>query len=272
MVFGLIAAGFTSLGLLAVAGAGGWMRRNVGLMAAVAAGALITVSILHLAPEALAASASAPAFMLAGFAAGYLLHRVVLALAPATDEGRAAAAATTPVAAIALHSFVDGAAYTITFAHDFAAGALTALGLMLHEVPEGVIVFILLQRAGVATRPALGIAFLAAAATTPLGAAATLPIVAAIDAQTLAAAFAATAGMLLYVAAGHLLPHVEREPAVRAVPALAMGVALAAGAVSMHDHDHHGHDHDHAGHAAHAHAADDPRPIFAAPPPRPSGG
>lgn len=265
IAFGLVAASFTTLGIAAVALIGARAEAHSGTLAAFAAGTLICITLLHLIPEALMMTPRAPLFMFIGFAGAYFLNRGVLALAGGRD-GSGWAVGLTPVLAIATHSFVDGLAYAVTFSVDFVTGALTALGLILHEAPEGIIVFGLLKASGLRTFSAFVLAFLAAAITTPLGAALATVFVGGLSADALGAIFAATAGLLLYVSAGHLLPHVEREPAVKTLPALILGGVIAVGAVSLHvhgDHDHgedHGHSahdgaahDDHAGHADHSH-------------------
>ncbi len=251
--FGLIAGTLTTLGLLAAVWRTAWTRDRAGLFAAFAAGALVTISLLHLTPEALAMSARGPQLMLIGFAFGFLLNRGVLALAE--GRGRAdLAGGLTPALGIATHSFIDGVVYAVTFSVSFATGLLTAVGLVLHEVPEGVIVFALLRGAGFSTGHAFWLAFLAAAVTTPLGAAVAYPFVSSINEATLGDLFALAAGLLLYVGAGHLLPHVERERSRLATPVAALGALVGVAMTLTHSHGDHGHAHggahDHSTHEA----------------------
>ncbi len=234
--FGLLAALVTTLGLGAALLANRWVRAQTGTFAAFAAGSLICIVLLHLLPEALAASPRAPVFVLLGFAGAYLLNRGVLSFARG-QRMQQLAGGITPMVAIGVHSFLDGAAYSVTFGVDWTTGMLTALGLIVHEAPEGIIVFTLLCAAGFSARHALVLSFLSAAVTTPLGAAIAHPFVERLSPAALGEAFSLTAGLLLYVGAGHLLPHVEREPARRALPALALGAFLAITAVRFHVHD-----------------------------------
>jgi zinc transporter ZupT len=53
-----------------------------------------------------------------------------------------------PILGIGFHSFVDGVIYSITFVAEIFTGALTALGMVLHEFPEGIIAFVHLQQGG----------------------------------------------------------------------------------------------------------------------------
>lgn len=237
IVFSLLAAAITTLGLVGVTLSPLRVNASMGLFAAFAAGVLVSVTLLHLAPHALLASRDAPALMFAGFASGFVLNRGVLTLAE-RQGGAQLALGVTPALGVAFHSLIDGVAYAVNFAVSFPTGLMTAAGLMMHELPEGVIVFGVLRGAGLKRPMAFLWAFLAAAATTPLGALAAQPLVGALEPQLLAHLFAFTAGVLLYVGAGHLLPHVERESSVAVLPVAAAGALVGVAMEAMHDHDH----------------------------------
>ncbi len=237
IVFSAIAAAVTTLGLVAVTLSPVRVKASVGLFAAFAAGVLVSVTLLHLAPHALLASPKAPPLMLAGFASGFLLNRGVLSLSE-RSAGAQLALGITPALGVAFHSLIDGVAYAVNFAVSVPTGLMTAAGLIMHEMPEGVIVFGLLHGAGLTRRAALIAAFAASAATTPLGALIAQPVVGHLDPQTLAQVFAFTAGVLLYVGAGHLLPHVERETRLVVIPIAAAGALVGAVMEAAHDHDH----------------------------------
>lgn len=258
VAFALAAMGVTAIGVAAAAARAPWTQAQAGLIAAFAAGSLICVAILHLVPEALAASAAAPAWILAGFGAAYLIDRGALGVRRGKG-GAGLAGALAPTLAIAAHSFIDGVAYAVAFSASWATGALAAVGLMLHELPEGVIVFSLLLRAGASPLKASALALATAGAATPLGAALAWPVAASLDTAALGALFAVAAGALLYLGAVHLLPHAEREPVERALPALALGALLSIGGAQLHQHvKPHGHVHAAAELAA--------RPMFREPP------
>jgi ZIP family zinc transporter len=99
--------------------------------------------------------------------------------------------------------------------------------MVLHEFPEGIITYLLLVRGGLTERKAAGLAFVAAAATTPLGMLVSYPLISAIDPQTLGALLSLSAGALVYVGATHLLPRAEQEQKKFSLVALAGGVLVA---------------------------------------------
>lgn len=252
LFFGLIAAFVTTLGLLAVALRSDWSQRYAGLFGLAAAGMLSTMVFLHIMPEAFALSVNAPIWIAAGFFGGLLINFSVRALFPEREGASMPHEAITPVLAIAIHSFIDGVVYAITFAASFSAGVFAAFGLILHEFPEGVIAFAILRRHGVSNRSAFLWAFAAAAFTTPLGVLVSGPFMYAIGGETVGVLFALSAGLLLFVATGPLMAPLKDTPPMRGLLALTIGVAMATALalVSLpgHDHSHFGHGHETPGH------------------------
>lgn len=251
LLFGLIAAAVTTFGLFMVALRGNWSERHSGLFALAAAGLLATMAFTHLLPEAFALSLNASNWLVAGFFGGLVLNYLVRVLFPEREGSTVPTEAITPIVAIAIHSFIDGIVYSVTFAASFESGVSASLGLILHEFPEGVIAFAILRRHGVSTRKSFLWAFLAAAATTPLGVLVSGPFVYGLGEPVLGALFALSAGLLIYVATGPLMAPLRETPPVRGLCALAVGVLIAVGLMLLpfHSHDHdHQHIDPHAGH------------------------
>lgn len=247
LAFGLIAAFVTSVGLLLVATRGDWSRRHSGLFALAAAGMLLTLTLLHIAPEAFATTNRAPEMLLTGFLGGLFLSFVIRAFFPDDGGPGTKSEAFTPLIAISIHSFIDGVIYAVTFAASFEAGVFTSLSLILHEFPEGVIAFAILRRYGYTNRGAFIGAFLASALTTPLGVLVAVPFVETMGTSMIGVLFALSAGLLLYVATGPLMAPMQQERPTRGLMALftGVGVALLVSLTPLHDHDH-----------AHEHAQD----------------
>ena len=250
LFFGLIAAFVTTLGLLAIAMRSDWSLRYADMFGLVAAGMLTTLAFLHIVPEAFALSGNASIWLAFGFFAGLILHYLIRALFPEKNETQLPSEAITPILAIACHSFIDGVVYSVTFAASFAAGVFTALGLILHEFPEGVIAFAILRRHGVSNKMSFIWAFLAAAATTPLGVLISGPLLFGLGDALLGNLFAISAGLLLFVATGPLMAPLKDMSPGRGLLALSSGVALAILLMTLpfagHDHAHLGHDHPHS--------------------------
>lgn len=255
LFFGLTAAFITSLGLLAVALRADWSARNADLFGLAAGGMLVTLTLLHIAPEAFSKADSAPIFILVGFLGGLLLNQATRLLQSQTAGSSGPSRpieALTPILAIGIHSFIDGVIYAVTFAASFESGVFAAVSLILHEFPEGVIAFAILRAAGTSNRGSFLWAFIAAAATTPLGVAVAGPFMFTVGEETLGQLFALSAGLLLFVATGPLLAPARQETPLRSLFAVGAGVLVAlaiALAPFAHHHGHLDHDHEEHGHA-----------------------
>lgn len=128
---------------------------------------------------------------------------------------------------IGFHSFLDGIIYSVTFNISIFTGLLAAIGMVLHEFPEGIVTFLLLERGGYSRRKATLYAFLAAAISTPIGTLVSYPFISQISDNGLGLLLALSAGALVYVGATHLLPEVERQNDRYSLISLALGVLIA---------------------------------------------
>lgn len=227
MVASLVACGVTTIGIFVISRHAQWAREHSAYFMCFAAAVLISVSFLHIIPESLAMSSVAPAFLLAGFLALHLFNRFLNLYVCHEYEREGWAVGIIPMLGIGFHSFIDGVIYSVAFSVSIFTGVLAAIGMILHEFPEGIVTFVLLERGGVAHRKAALYAFLAAAASTPLGALLSYPLIHRIQEPLLGALLAASAGALVYVGASHLLPAVERESPRFSMLALASGVLVA---------------------------------------------
>lgn len=245
-LLGLAAAGVSALALVLVHRAAGFTRAHAPVFAAFAGGVVVTLALVHLIPEALAMRPGASWLVLAGFAGGFGLHALVGA-ATRSSRARGRVSALAPVIAISLHSALDGTVFAVTAAVDAFTAVSTAAGLVVHEFPEALICFVLLQRGGFSDRDATVLAFLAAGATTLLAALGAGPFAPMLDEATLGALFALVAGLLLHVGAAHLLSEAAEAGLLRGLSAVAAGAGLAAVMTLFHSahHDHAGHDHTH---------------------------
>jgi len=225
--FSLVAAAVSLGGLLAVRRFDAWGRANSVLFAAFAAGVLIAASLVKLVPEAIeAAPAAAPFWLLGGYLFLYALGQI-MGRGEATSHEERRAVALIPVLGIALHSTIDGIIYSVAFSVDIFTGVMAVFGLVLHELPEGIVAYILLLRGGFARNRAFLLAFLASAATTPFGMLLSYPLVEDLEGVPLGVVLAAVAGALIYVSASHLVPHIEHESGRGRSRAFAAGLAVA---------------------------------------------
>lgn len=233
-LFSLLAATVTVSGLLLVRRHEALARANSALLAAFAAGILLSAALLQLLPDALAVTgAEAPFFALAGYLSLYGLGLAFTRPDHVSHEERRTIALV-PVLGIAIHSTLDGVVYSLSFAEDGGHGALAIAGLMLHEFPEGIIALGLLLRGGYSGGKAMLIALIATALTTPAGMLLSWPFLSVLSYEALALMMAFAAGALIYVSASHLMPHVEHEHRRGSGAAFLGGIVIAIAVLLMH--------------------------------------
>lgn len=227
----LVAAAVTTIGLFVIRRFESWARRNITYLTCFAAGVLISVSFLHIIPEALTMSPQGPIYLLGGYVFIHLFNRLITAQVHDRPSTADYALGLIPMLGIGLHSFIDGFIYSITFTVSLFTGVLTAIGMVLHEFPEGIITYIFLVHGGMDDKKALILAFLAAALTTPLGTLVSYPFIRQIDTPFLGNLLSLAGGALLYVGATHLLPREEREPRKHSLIAFGTGIVVAVGMI-----------------------------------------
>ncbi len=164
----------------------------------------------------------------------HLFNWVITAFVCQRDPDARATLGLIPLLGIGFHSFLDGMIYSITFTVSVFTGTLTAIGMVLHEFPEGIITYLLLLKGGFSEKNSLLLAFLAAAVSTPAGMAVSYPFISKVDDSLLGALLALSAGTLIYVGASHLLPQAEKERKRFSLLTLGAGIGVAIIIITSH--------------------------------------
>ncbi|MEX2490158.1 MAG: ZIP family metal transporter [Nitrospirales bacterium] len=225
----LLAGLVTTIGIYVIRHFEAWGRKNTTYFSCFAAGVLISVSFLHIIPKSFDMNDHAPWYLLGGYLALHFFNRFITVFV--CDKNPESAIGLVPLLGIGFHSLIDGVVYSITFSVSVFTGVLTAIGMVLHEFPEGIVTYVLLIRGGFTKKKASVLAFLAAALTTPLGTLISFPLISQIDKPMLGAMLSTSAGALVYVGATHLLPHAEHEPQKYSLVAFLGGILVAVGIV-----------------------------------------
>jgi len=217
----------TTIGIYIISKYERWGKEHSAYFASFAAGMLISVSFMHIIPKSFEMNETAPVFLLLGFLGVYLSNRLVRLYVCHEYERANYSMGLIPMLGIGFHSFIDGMIYSVTFNVSILTGVLAAIGMVLHEFPEGIVTFVLLERGGFSRKKSALYAFLAAAVSTPLGTLVSYPFINTIKPPTMGILLAISAGALVYVGASHLLPEVEKENRKYSVFTLATGVLVA---------------------------------------------
>ncbi len=227
LIASVLAACVTTAGIVVIYIYEEWGKRNCIHFMSFAAGVLISVSFLHIVPKSLQMSGQAPAFLLFGFFLLFFLNRYIHLFQSQDSKPVDYTVGIIPMWGIGLHSLLDGVIYSVTFNVSIFSGVLAAVGMILHEFPEGIVIFVLLNNSGYNTKKSAIYAFFAAALSTPVGAVLSFPFIEDLKGDALGIMMSISAGALIYVGATHLLPAAEHEQKRYTVLSLAAGILVA---------------------------------------------
>lgn len=252
-LFSLLASLVNGLGIVAAWTMTRWSLHHRHHFVGFSAGLLISIAFVHLIPESFERTSMAAFYLLAGFMTLSLVNGLIMTffeLNPymplvsrqldALEEGDpdshlVAKRFLTPMVGylfllgIGIHSFLDGMIYGVNFSVSIETGMLTALGLILHEFPEGLMTFLILKTCDIPHRQALIGTTVATAITTPLGTLIALPMLDLVTPVVLGCLLSFTSGLLLYIGCSHLLPELEQSTHAHRYVGLVLGIAVGVG-------------------------------------------
>ncbi|OGR45488.1 MAG: hypothetical protein A2X35_08235 [Elusimicrobia bacterium GWA2_61_42] len=212
ILFSVLAVIFTLAGAWAVLKFGGFSKLTLARALAYAAGVLISAALMDiipagfaLAPEAL--SYGALAALLALFTLeNYAAHSSCSEFMEECEVHHIGGVA---IAAMGLHSLLDGFNIAVGFAPGTVAGLNVALGVILHKFADGVTLVSLLLHAG-NTRRRTALFSLLLAAATPAGALLAAPVIKDLPPGAEAFMLGLSGGSFLYIAMADILPRLHK--------------------------------------------------------------
>lgn len=208
-------------------------------------GFLLCVTLLHLLPECIRSTPSAPLLIVTGYFLVYLAEHLFAGHAHhGLDKPHGAhpligahleevtpirlGAAWSAAGGLLLHSFFDGAAIAAALATHSTVGWLTFLAVVLHKIPEGFSLSAIMLSSSGSSRTALLLAG-ALGLSSMMGTVGTV-LVADLGAGLSGILLSVATGMFLHIAATDLLPTTAQ---VRGLGILAMTVAGAGSVILM---------------------------------------
>ncbi len=218
-----------------------WSRRYSAVLVSFSAGVLLGVGFLHILPESMELTTRAPLFILLAFVLFYFLehhllihagheeqHHVNLEVADCHDGccSRPHPMGWVAFIGMGLHSIIDGMIIGTGFEVGQDLGLLAALGVIAHEVPEGIAMIAILLHYGWQRKKAIQLTAFVALAT-PGAAFLTFALVNNMSRPLLGDLLAVAGGSFIYIAASDLIPESHRSRGLSATLALCGGILLA---------------------------------------------
>ena len=213
IIFSIIAVVFTLAGAGAVLRFGGFSKTFLTRALAYAAGVLTAVALTDILPAGFALNALMLSygaltalfalFTLESFAASNSSNEFL-------EDCHVHHLGAFALAAMGLHSLLDGFNIAVGFAPGTVAGLNVALGVILHKFADGITLVSLLLHAGKTRRQSLNFSLWLAAAT-PAGALLAAPLLKSLTPGAEAFALGLSGGSFLYIAMTDILPRLHKN-------------------------------------------------------------
>jgi ZIP family zinc transporter/zinc and cadmium transporter len=227
IAYSAVAGSATILGLLLVLFAKKFVKKYSFAIVSLAAGVLLGTAFFHLLPEATEiVGDEVYLWVLAGFVLFYIIEALVgfHACKEGEDDHMHILG---PVASVGIffHSILDGIAIAIGFEIDPHLGLVTALAVMVHELPEGIFTLSILLHNKMKLKKAV-LLTIAVALATPVGAAVTLLLAPDLGESALGILLAIAGGSFLYIAASDLIPESHKSRSLATGSLMIVGLFL----------------------------------------------
>lgn len=212
LLFSFLAVVFTLSGAGAVLKFGGFSKSALARALAYAAGVLISAALLDIIPAGFALNPHALSYgVLAALLALFTLENFAAhsSCSEFMEECEVHHLGTVALAAMGLHSLLDGFNIAVGFAPGTIAGINVALGVILHKFADGVTLVSLLLHSGKTPRQTVKFSLLLAAAT-PAGALVAAPLLRNMPPGSEAFMLGLSGGSFLYIAMADILPRLHK--------------------------------------------------------------
>ncbi|UCG89937.1 MAG: ZIP family metal transporter [Candidatus Heimdallarchaeota archaeon] len=237
--YGTLAGIATLFGIYMIRRNHEWALKNSHYINSFAAGLILALVFFHLMPEAVELSELAfyPALFI-GFFAFYLLENFIVIHSGSEihycldeDEDEFGAHHTSRIgvmafSGLAFHSLIDGIIIGVGFELSTEIGFLAAMAVILHEIPEGVTSFAIVNEVMPDKSKILSIIV---AIATPFGALFSLLFISGLSELLIGILLALAAGTFIYVAASDLIPQTHEKNNLQNLIAFIVGAFFIYG-------------------------------------------
>lgn len=229
IIFSLLCGIATIIGGILVIYKHDWSHSNQNYLVAFASGTLVSLSFIEIIPESLKMGNQGGLSVIIGFLLLYLFEQVFAPSRCIDDECKVNRVSLLAWGGLLLHSFIDGIAIVASFKVSQTLGLIVALGVLLHEFPEGLTSGALLILLGYSRKKIFFLIFLVAVAT-PVGAILSFFSIGFFNPDSiipfLSSFLGLAAGTFIYVGVADLLPHSHRIKDLKVTLIFLSGVLL----------------------------------------------
>ncbi len=245
-LYATIAGSATLVGLIMALFAAKFVRKYSFAIVSLAAGVMLGTAFLHIMPEANEMIGNdAYVWLLIGFGVFYVIESLMGShCCDGSQMGHNHALGSVAGIGLFFHSILDGVTIAVGFEVSTTLGLITALAVLIHELPEGIFTLSILLHAGKSRKAASWWTVLVALAT-PAGAFLTLLFCPELNEEILGALLGLAAGSFVYISAADLIPESHKKRSLVTGAFVVSGLILMFVINTFVGHGHsHGHEHE----------------------------
>ena len=225
IIYGGLAGFATILGILLILYKRDLAKKYSVYLVSFAAGVLLGASFFDLIPEAIEHNPQSLMLVLGGIMIFYFLEHFIVVHICKEEDCKKHRFGIMTIVGLGLHSLIDGVAIGVGFGISSSLGLITALAVISHEIPEGIIASSLLLSSNFERKKGILYSTLVAVAT-PIGAILTFFFVGSFSESVLGMLLAMTAGSFIYIAAADLIPETHEKSSRKAGIMILVGIAF----------------------------------------------
>lgn len=229
LIFSLLAGLATMVGGFLVIYRYDWAHNNQNYLTAFASGTLVSLSFIEIIPEAIEIGGYGELSVIIGFLLLYLFEQMFSPSRCIDDECSVRRVSLLAWGGLLLHSFIDGIAIVASFEVSSVLGIMVALGVILHEFPEGLTSGSLLTLLRYPKKKIFLFIFFVAIAT-PVGAILSILSIDLFNPYSLnhflSSVLGLAAGTFIYVGVAELLPHSHKIKDLKVTLIFLTGIIL----------------------------------------------
>lgn len=224
-VYSTLAGVSTVAGIYLVLKREAWALKNSVFLISFSGGVVLTAAFVNILPEAIEMNADSLKYVLITLITFYIIEHAMMIHSCPEGDCESHPIGWLGFLGIGFHSILDGVAIGAGFEASFSLGMVATIGVLLHELPEGITITSILLHEGFSRGKTVFLSWLVAAAT-PIGAIGSYFFLQDISKESLGFFLAIAAGSFIYVGASDLLPETHKNSSRKNILSVVSGALL----------------------------------------------
>ncbi|MBI5682910.1 MAG: ZIP family metal transporter [Deltaproteobacteria bacterium] len=225
VIYSTLAGVSTVLGIYLVLKKERWALKHSAILISFSGGVVLTAAFVNILPEAMEINSQSLVYVLITLIVFYIAEHAMMIHSCREGDCESHSMGWLGFMGIGFHSLLDGVAIGAGFEASFSLGIVATIGVLLHELPEGITITSILLHTGFSKKNTLLLSWVVAIAT-PVGAIGSYFFLKDISKEFLGFFLAIAAGSFIYIGASDLLPETHKNSSRKNIVAVLSGALL----------------------------------------------